>query len=280
MLKANDTLALFCTGSSSPTKQEPEQVSELLKQQHQLNSVYGPETYRYLPAEQRAEIFLSYLFDDNIKALWALRGGEGTADTLPFIHQHQSRIAKLKPKPLIGFSDITALLVYFAQQYQWPVAHGPGALQLIHSHLAKPYKQQVIDYLFTGQTTPPKLTAFNEAAKQQALPQGHWIGGNLSLINISIGDLWEIQTRNKIVVLEDVNEAAHAVRRTLNYLDRLGKFTQAKAIVLGEFSLKGNPGKELAALRRALQHFANQQTIPVYKTNQIGHGAKNKTLCF
>ncbi len=280
MLASNDTLALFCTGSPSTNKQEPHQTAQFLKSQHQLNAVYGPETYRQLPAKERAEIFLEYLFNDEIKALWALRGGEGSADTLPFIHRHKKRIAKLSPKPLIGFSDITALLVYFAQHYNWPVIHGPGALQLIHSHLMKRYQKQVINYLFTGQTKLPTLTPLNEAAKQQPEIKGHWTGGNLTLLSISIGDLWEINTRNKIILLEDVNEPPHAVRRTLHYLARLGKFKTAKAIVLGEFLLKTGNLKEQQALRRILLQFAEEQRCPVFKTNQIGHGRRNTCIAF
>ena len=59
-----------------------------------------------------------------------LRGGEGSADLIPMLHEKQNAIKKLPPKLIMGFSDITALLLYFSQHYNWPVIHGFNARQL------------------------------------------------------------------------------------------------------------------------------------------------------
>ena len=281
MLKVSDTIALFCTGANALNRQEPLAAQALLKEKYHLNSIFHEDTYRYLPPKSRAEYFLEHLFDKNVKALWAFRGGEGTADTIPFIHKYYKKIAKLSPKPIIGFSDITPLLIYFAQIYHWPTIHGPGAIQLIKHYLNNGSWRAVFQFLL-GQCEHANITQLkplNSAAKVNKQIHGELIGGNLSLLNISIADIWEINTRNKIIIIEEVNEKPHVVKRTLNYLQRLEKFKHAKAIVLGNFSY--SPDTKLqTVIGQVLKNFAEECTIPVVKTDQFGHGKKNFPLRF
>lgn len=278
MLK--NPIALFCTGSPSLQKEEPLLVQSLLKEKHGLDAVFQADTYRHVSAEERASIFLDYLFDKNIAALWALRGGEGTADTLPFIHRDQKRIAKLKPKPIVGFSDITALLVYFAQTYGWPVVHGPGALQIAKDYLSVASKRAIIDVLRDDDLYRSlSLKPFNEIAKRSTFPNVPVIGGNLTMLTFSIGDIWELEAKNKILLLEDVNEKPHAIRRALHYLERLQKLKGVKGIIFGTFTYPTDPSIEKRC-QQVLKAFALRQTVPVYRTNQVGHGKINLPVCF
>ncbi|OGT30699.1 MAG: hypothetical protein A3E87_06995 [Gammaproteobacteria bacterium RIFCSPHIGHO2_12_FULL_35_23] len=280
MLKS-ETIGLFCTGANALTKQEPQSVQTYLQQHYQLKAIYQTDTYRILPAKERAEIFLEYLLDPKISILWALRGGEGTADTIPFIHKHSKKIKTLAPKPLIGFSDITPLLIYFNQIYQWPTIHGPGAIQTIKHHISAANLKIIFNCLLGKQKKVilSHLNPLNSLALESKLIKGNLIGGNLSLLNISIGDLWEIETKNKIIIIEEVNEKPHVVRRTLHYLQRLGKFDDANAILFGDFSYPAEP-KLQPAIQKVLRHFAEECSIPVLKTHLFGHGKYNLPLQF
>jgi muramoyltetrapeptide carboxypeptidase len=223
---------------------------------------------------------LDYLFDENIGTLWALRGGEGSADLIPHLHKHQKRIAKLAPKTIISFSDGSALINYFSQTYNWPCWHGITALQVQPGYLHASNVKTSLDILLKAKPLLIKnLKPLNETAKTNRLIKGKLTGGNLSLLNISIGDLWEIDTKNKIVFIEEVNEKAHVIIRTLKYLQRIGKFKQAKAILFGDFSFsRQGQTKEQQAINRALNYFASTCSIPVLQTKQFGHGKYNTPL--
>ena len=273
-------VALICPASRALHKDDPQKAKDLLASKYKIDACFKEETFKPCSPKRRAEIFLDYLFDDSIDILWALRGGEGTADIMPFIHKHHKSIKKLKQKPIIGFSDITTLLVYFSQEFGWKTVHGPGAGQLLGKNKLT---QKSIDTVIQTIRKPEplkalsSLTPLNQHCKQSI--KGKLIGGNLVVLGFSIGDIWEIQTRNKIVLLEDIEEKPHAIHRNLTYLERMGKFKQAKAIVFGDF-YTGNPPELKAPILKTLKRFAKESKIPVFKTDQFGHGKKNLCLTF
>ncbi len=265
-------IALFCTGSHAVIENDAKQIKAFLKEKHSISTIFSSDTDTYLPAEERAEIFLNYLFNPDIDILWALRGGEGSADVIPFLHEHKAAIKTLKPKPIIGFSDITAMLLYFEKHYRWPVIHGPGLSQLCHNRVDSLTQKTAFELMLKNTPPPPlELTSLNAPANENTNITALLTGGNLSLINISIQDRWEIDGRNKIIILEDVNEKPHAIARTLKYLQRIGMFEGAKAIIFGDFAA----GEDADAYLRRLRQFAETLTIPALYTDQIGHGTQN-----
>ncbi|MFI4937956.1 MAG: LD-carboxypeptidase [Candidatus Berkiellales bacterium] len=286
-LKPNDHVALVCTGSICRHPSHPQIAQDYLKEHYQLYSTFDDDTTQSLPPHRRAEIFLKYLFDDNIRLITALRGGEGTADILPYIHQHHDRIKSLRPKVLLGYSDFTALLVYFSKYYRWPVIHGPSPLQFALDSIDKGSRQSTIDLLFKNQLTSGlDLTPLNESARQNQIIEAELTGGNVSIIQISIKDIWEIETKNKIVFLEDCSEKAHKIIRTLKYFSRIGLFDQIKAVIFGDFTCWaiGCEQKEQTenqqAILKTLSSFGEHHDFPVLYSSQFGHGKTNYPLCY
>ncbi len=283
VLQQHDRVALVCTGSVSPHEDDAKKVKEFLCHKYNLEAVYDEHVYQWHEPKSRAEIFYDYLARDDIAMIWALRGGEGSADILPFLHQHHEKIAMMKPKHMMGFSDFTAILNYFASFYQWPVIHGLGALRLIEDILTPDTVQITMDYLF-GQCTEIRLNELmplNDLAKKPQHIVGNLVGGNLSLIDISINDLWQVDFSNQIVFLEDVNERAHFIIRTLKYFKRIGLFNGVKALVLGDFIGEKNISvEEIEAIDKVIHFFSTNSGFPVYKTNLFGHGKNNLPLIF
>lgn len=287
-LAANDVIALACPGSYAAAENEAAQVSEYLNCQYGWTVLYREDTYSRLSAQQRAEIFLEYLFNPAIKLIWALRGGEGTADIVPLLEKHCDEIRRLPPKLLLGFSDITVLLIYFQQNYGWPVIHGMGAGQLVGTKV-EAYSKQLTCDLLTGkcqQIVVSDLQPLNAEARHCSFIQAPLSGGNLSLLDISIKDCWEFDACDRIVIIEDVHEKAHKISRTLKYLQRIGKFSGVKALVLGDFLgvPLGCSEQEIAANAKAIQdtlpEFAAGCEFPVFSSSLFGHGAINYPLCF
>ncbi len=287
-LQAGDTVALTCPGSVCIDAQHPLLAQDYLLKNYQLQSVFNQETTEKTSPKARADILLSYLFDDNIKLIAALRGGEGTADILPYLHQHFDDIKKLKPKPLLGLSDFTALLIYFDQYYQWPVIHGPSPLQFALNRVEPETEIATMDLLFGNPHTMAlqTLSPLNACAQETQCIEAMLTGGNLSLIDISIKDIWEIETKHKILFFEDVNEKAHKIIRFLKYFSRIGLFKEVKAIILGDFTsdpigfTEAEQDINKKNILNILKSFADHHQLPVLYTPHIGHGKMNMPLVY
>ena len=130
------------------------------------------------------------------------------------------------------------------------------------------------------------LRPLNQAGIAFQAIQAVCCGGNLALLNISIGDLWQFDPADKIVIIEDVGEMAYQLIRTLKYLQRIGFFKKAKAVIFGDFNgrLRGATAaeqeKESDDIKRYLGYFAESVNFPVLHTNKIGHGAINYPVIF
>lgn len=286
-LKAFDQVALVCPGSICRQLDHPQITKDYLSKHYQLQSVFDNDTTQSLPPSQRAEILLKYLFDPNIKLITQLRGGEGTADILPYIHQHYEKIKVLPPKILLGFSDFTALLVYFSKHYHWPVIHGSSPLKFALNLSDDKTQKLTMDLLFGHQTLIMKnLTPLNDFAREDKVIEAELTGGNLSVAQISIKDLWEIDTSHKIVFFEDCAEKAHKIIRALKYFSRIGLFDTVKAVIFGDFTSTPIGCQQVEqesnqrAILKTLSSFAAHHQFPVLYTPQFGHGISNFPLLY
>ncbi|MBS0290046.1 MAG: LD-carboxypeptidase [Proteobacteria bacterium] len=287
-LQENDQVALICPGSICTDPGHPALTQDYLKTHYQLNAIFDDHVIQGMHPSKRAQIFINYLFDKNIKLIGALRGGEGCADILPYIHQHYEEIKTLAPKILLGHSDFTALLVYFEKYYHWPVIHGPSVRQFAQRLLDMNSEKMTMDLLFGRnlEITLDNLKPLNKAALSDTVIQAKITGGNLSVLNISIKDLWEFNPNNKILFFEDCDEKAHKIIRTLKYFSRIGMFNTAKAVIFGDFTCwpigcnKEEHETNRQAIIKTLSSFAAHHDLPVLYTSQFGHGTTNLPLIY
>jgi muramoyltetrapeptide carboxypeptidase len=214
------------------------------------------------------------LFDDAFDVLWALRGGYGCARLLDALSE---LTPPKKQKVFIGFSDNTALHLFLSQAWQWRTIHASGFSQLLDT------KQDPANYtrlasLFETDHAPPALTgliALNEAARRCCSVHGRLQGGNLTLVENSIGTHWQVNTHDTILFLEEVGEKGYRVDRSLLHLRQAGLLNHVNAIVFGECLSDDEKGVHVA-----LGCFASDMRIPVYQTNQFGHGHRNYPLVY
>jgi muramoyltetrapeptide carboxypeptidase len=287
-LTSNDQIALTCPGSICRQADHPQITQEYLKKHYQLNAIFADDTTQRMHPEKRAEIFLDYVFNDNIKLITTLRGGEGSADIIPYLHRHHEKIKLVSPKFLLGLSDFTSLLIYFSQHYHWPTIHGPSPVQFAFERVDEPTQQLTMDLLFGNDQGSGlhHLTPLNDAAREEKIIEAELTGGNLSIIDISIKDVWEIDMTNKIIFLEDVSEKAHKIIRTLKYFSRIGLFAHIKAVILGDFTCDaiGCSDEEQEtnkqAILKTLSSFAAHHHFPVLYSEQFGHGKTNLPLVY
>jgi muramoyltetrapeptide carboxypeptidase len=178
--------------------------------------------------EQRRQDLQWALDDPSIKAIFPIRGGYGCSriiDSLDFA------IFKQQPKWIIGFSDITALLLH-VENMGFPSIHGPmphnflqiggeAALENLHALL---FKGQL-----AIQTSPNQLN-------RQGICSGEIIGGNLSLIVHLIGTSSFPDLKGKILLIEEVGERLYHVDRMLLQLKRAGALSNLSGLIVGGFT--------------------------------------------
>lgn len=208
----------------------------------------------------------------NHKILWALRGGYGSYRLIDFMEKSPP---PKNGKIFIGFSDTTALSLFISKNWKnWKVIHAPVFIHLVNQNFHKPSFDLLMKILHgsVSEYSIDGLEPLNEAAKTAEKISGKTTGGNLSILETSLAADWEIQTKNKIVFLEDVGERAEKIHRMLHHLKQAGKFKRAKAVVFGAFS------ESLGDVGGVLRAFADGLRIPVYMTGQFGHGKVNMPI--
>ncbi|MFP3120333.1 LD-carboxypeptidase [Rickettsia sp. R2] len=223
--------------------------------------------------EVRFNCLRDALFDESDNIVWSLRGGYGSARIMPDL----LKLSKPnKEKFFIGYSDITALHLFLSQEWGWKTIHGSNIADLLKleqdqgnfTKLAEILKGKV------KQVTIDNLVPLNDIAKSSDLVNGKLTGGNLTMVQTSIGTSWQIKTKGKILFLEDVNIAPFRLDRELLHLKQAGLLEDVKAIIFGSF------GKDLDATMLVLRNFADSLDIPVFKTNRFGHEKINDPIIY
>lgn len=199
--------------------------------------------------------------DKNIKGIFALRGGYGCARLLDLI---DFKIIKKNPKIFIGYSDITALHIAINQKSKLITYHGPmistELIKGLDEYSADYYKKFIFGHEEVEELFNPK--GDNLEVINSGIASGQLIGGNLSLICSSLGTKYEINTKNKILFLEEVEEVPYKIDRMLTHLKQSGKLKDANGIILGAFTncIAPNNKKSLS-----LQEVFNEIIFPLKK---------------
>ena len=219
-----------------------------------------------------------------LRALWAARGGSGTAQILPYIDY--GLIAR-NPKVVIGYSDLTSLLLALYAKSGLVTFHGPVA-----SSGFTPFAvSQVEALLIEGRATYTMSTADEHAKRainephfvQRVLKsgsaEGTLLGGNLSVLTSMVGTPYLPDTRNSLLFLEEISEAPYRIDRMLTQLEQSGMLSKVRGAMLGVF-VKCEPaaGEETLVLSQALtDHFA-ARPIPSAYGLSFGHIASQWVL--
>lgn len=275
-LKESDQVSLIAPASSAPVDVFQKSL-ELTKKDFQVH--FHPQfnkTNLYFAQEKEFQLKdLTQAIHSLDPVLWSLRGGYGSMRLIPeLIKLKKPR----KTKCFIGFSDNTALHLFFNQQWNWPTLHGINFTSIPHHQ--KEYKELLKILRGNLQEKTFKLRALNTAAQDAKSIEGTITGGNLRIIQSSLGTPWQIKTSGKILFLEDVGERGYSIDRMFEQLHQASIINhKVAAIVLGSFSegLENN-GKDFKA--KALKRWCDLLDIPIFGYLPCGHGPKNFTLPF
>jgi muramoyltetrapeptide carboxypeptidase len=178
----------------------------------------------------RLEDFHAAFTNKEIDFILCIRGGYGSSRIVDKI---DFTLIKNNPKIFIGFSDITVLLNSIWQKTGLVTFHGVVG----NSNFSDYTRQQFLSIL-SSKTPGYEIDAQNPdnlGYIHQGIASGKLVGGNLSLIISLLATEYEIDFTNKLVFIEDIDEAPYKIDRMLTQLILAGKLQKAAGIILGEF---------------------------------------------
>ena len=205
--------------------------------------------------------------DDRVDAILCARGGYGCQRILDALDPELAREAR---KPLVGYSDVTALLLWQRRRAGLVGFHGP---MLDYGDAIAPESLTALLAQLQGQGTLPVRLQGKGLVAGSA--RGRLAGGNLSLVTASLGTPWEISTRGTILVIEEVGERPYRIDRMLEQMRSAGKFEGLRGIAVG--SLQGctdDRYPEPGALQ-VIEAAARQAQLPCVVDLPFGHLAAN-----
>lgn len=220
--------------------------------------------------QHRAEHLIRALTDPAVRAIFCARGGYGSARLWPWLRG----LSNVSPRLLIGFSDVTSL--HLIAHSRWPhveCIHGPNlATAQIFSdteHTAH-NQRRLRDMLFENAPETLKVEPL-----APGLATGRLVGGCLSLVNSSLGTPFQIDTTDRILLLEDIREAPYRIDRALVHLLNAGLLDRAVGVVFGTMPGCVDPYNKLESI---VMELLNPLGIPVAFGLESGHGARHFPL--
>lgn len=229
--------------------------------------IYASDGYLAGPDHLRAAVLRDVFANDAVDAVMCARGGYGCARLLPLLDWQAIATAN---KPLIGFSDCTALFggLYAAGgKHCW---HGPVVSQM--EDLGEESLRAFVLALEQG----GKMMYMAEDANclRAGKARAPLFGGNLAVLCSLAGTPYFPDMRGHILFLEDLNEDLYKIDRMLTQLKLAGVLDTAAGVVLGEFVDCG----DAKAIDRRLLELLEYRDIPVLSGFPAGHSANNHLL--
>ena len=221
---------------------------------------------------QRATDFQEMIDDPKIKAVWAAKGGYGTVRIIDRIN---FTAFKKKPKWIIGFSDVTVLHSHI-NNMNIETLH---SIVAISAKTASPQAIETLRKSLFGEPLEYKLAAhpYNKNGKTK----GEIIGGNLSVLYSILGSKSEVDTKGKILFIEDLDEYLYHIDRMMMNLKRNGYFDEIKALVIGGMTQMNDNdipwGKDALAI---IQDVLKDYNFPIIYNFPAGHSKDNRAMIF
>ncbi|AYN18157.1 LD-carboxypeptidase [Pseudomonas monteilii] len=223
--------------------------------------------------QQRLQDLHDAFADPAIDAILCMRGGYGS---MRLLDRLDFDLIRRNPKPLIGYSDITALHTAIYRHSGLVTFHG-GMLNadLLGAKLPPTESSllaQLAGHVRAGeQIVHP--TDYPLSSVLAGVASGPLLGGNLSMLGATMGTLAELDTQGCILFIEDVNEPLYRVDRLLTQLRLAGKLEGVKGVLVGDFA-----GITTAALAPLLEETFAPLGIPVLAGWRSGHCDPNVCL--
>jgi muramoyltetrapeptide carboxypeptidase len=280
-LRAGDAVAVVAPASNLKADYLARGVAEL--ERLDFRARYEPgilDKARYTAGDDRrraAELTRAFA-DPEIKAVWAARGGYGSMRLFDLLDED---LIGRSPKIFIGYSDMTALSLYFYRRFGWVTFHGPMAAKDLAGGEER-YDRETLIKAVTGASPLGEIRSNKTEMLHRGAGgrvTGRLLGGCLSLITAMMGAPDELDTRGSILFLEDTATRPYAIDRMLQQLKLSGKFDEVRGIVFGEMTDCVQHADQGYRIQDVLAECTADLNIPVMFGLPSGHSPRgNLTL--
>ena len=234
---------------------------------HVAPHVYDAKDYLAGKDSDRLEDLHSVFRDRKIKAVFCTRGGYGCMRLLKDIDYD---LIRESPKILVGYSDITALILAVYNKCGLVTFHGPMIREYIHGKEAN--LEDLIGFLLSkGEDV---ISMEGSEVLRHGRRKGRLLGGNLSLICHLLGTSYLPSLEGGLLFLEDKGEAPYRIDRMLTHLMLSGQIEGLAGLVSGNFERCG----ESSAVDKLLEEFSSGFDFPIVRGFHLGHGLANTVL--
>ena len=222
--------------------------------------------------ERRAQSLMSMWVKPEVKAVIASTGGYGAVRLLPHLDPD---VFRNNPKSLVGYSDITALHLWLMRRANLRTFHGPTVDDLIPSS-----RDPTMASLLTALTTPCPTNRLGRELSRGVVPGraiGRIVGGNLSLVQQTIGTSYQVDMDGAILFLEETHDPMSVVDERLVHLRAAGLLERVSGIIFGQLSLDRSEEDEFEDF---LLDLISDLDVPVLMDFPAGHENPNLTIPF
>ncbi|HEX3600240.1 MAG TPA: LD-carboxypeptidase, partial [Lacipirellulaceae bacterium] len=289
-LKAGDTIGVVVPAGPLNRERIDRALTRVRDRGFRVKT-YG-DIYRsrgYLAGDDatRAAELMAAFADPETAAVWCARGGYGV---MRMLHLLDFNVIQDNPKVFVGFSDITALHIPIQKRTGLITFHGPN----LQDGFGKPDDMSAADQtalwrvlLADQQSTNPSSYAYDFAGIEGLSLQtinggtatGELTGGNLAMLNSTMGTPDEVETTGRILFIEDVSEQLYRIDRYLTQLRLAGKFDSIAGVLVGSFSYdEGDQADKPSDITTYLSEFFANIGVPVLAGFPAGHDRFNLTL--
>jgi muramoyltetrapeptide carboxypeptidase len=274
-LKKGDTIGITCPAGYIE-KEKVQNCIDILQKwgfEVMLGKSIGSSSNNYFSGtdEQRLNELQAMLDDESIKAILCGRGGYGVGRIIDAIDFNKF---KRKPKWIIGFSDITVLHCHLNSKLKIASLHAPmtSAFNNGENEFIESLHKAII-----GKKT--KYTCAKHPLNKQGSVTGELVGGNLALLSNLIGTPSDINTKNKILFIEDTGEYIYSIDRMFYQLKRSGKLDQLKGLIIGGFSETKDTIRPFGkTVYEAIYDIVQEYDYPVCFNFPVSHEKENYAL--
>jgi muramoyltetrapeptide carboxypeptidase len=279
-LKSGDTIAIIAPSGVLNNRNQAIENAKKLIVEWGLVPVIGKNIYKknYHFAgndKQRLED-LQWAFDhENIKAIWCARGGYGS---IRIIDQLSFDQFKKYPKWLIGYSDITVLHNKL-NNLGFETIHGMMAVNMEENQKEINESIESLKKCLFGELKSYHIN--NNKYNRIGKSSGILVGGNLTLLASQLGSSSEINTKDKILFIEEIGEYKYHIDRMLQSLKRAGFFDNCNGVLIGDMSeIKINSPSWGSSVNELIYDVLKPYKFPISFGIQSGHLKHNESLIF
>ena len=285
-LQKGDTIGLVCPAGFMPLEKIQTAINTLQTWGFTVEkgSTLGGTSTNYFSATDAERLNdLQVMMDDkNIRAIMCARGGYGTGRIIEKLNFKKFR---KDPKWIIGFSDITILHSHLLSNYKMASLHAPMAAAFNDDGPDSPDshregKNEYVQSLYlalSGVEANYKCEThhFNRTGKAA----GRIAGGNLALLAHIIGTSSDINTKNKILFIEDIGEYIYNVDRMMYQIKRSGKLDKLAGLIVGKFSdMKDTDRPFGQTAEEVIRDIVQEYDYPVCFNFPVSHEKENYAL--